>query len=140
MKDTELRASSRRGRFLSILLVIVVLVTATVATAIFMPYWWAPLPAISLLGLASWRRHYLWAPMLGGLAGFLLWVVEMAILPQTPLSRLETAVAGIEGMSTFAISYLGPLLFGITAALAATTIGGLHRVLGLFGRKRTVPD
>lgn len=87
--------------------------------------WWAALPIALLVGgLMGLRgRWYLgWA---GGFAvGFGYWGALLLALPAGPRGRLASQLASAEGLSSGLFTVLGPLLFGVVAAVGAGAVAG----------------
>ncbi len=125
---TDLKTHGVPPRFIPYLLAVVVALLAAVV-AVVAPYWWAEVPVVSLFGILSWKRNYFVGVIVAALYGFVLWVAQLLLLPQTPLQRIVTAVAGIEGLPPTVFFYLGPILMALTCALGAATVAGLGLLL-----------
>lgn len=143
-KQTPERRSPRSKMRVRILAVLTgVYIAFLLAFAIAIPLWWAPLPALSLVGVVAWRWNYFLAPIFGFVAGFLLWTVEMALLPSTALLRIVNAVAGIEGLAPTLVWFLGAIIFGVVAACAAAAFGGARqffKVIVSWGKRKGSAD
>ncbi len=122
------RTSVLRGRKGRMVLIMVLAVVLAIP-AIFVPFWWATLPLLSLFGLVAWKGPYWLAGVLGGIVGALFWVAELEFYPSAAVTRLTAALAGAEGFTPTVLFLLGPLLFGLLAALAALTVAGGLRLV-----------
>lgn len=87
--------------------------------------WWAALPIAMLAGavLGLRGRWYLgWAGGFG--VGFGTWAAVLLALPAGPRGRLASQLASAEGLSSGLFTFLGPLLFGVVAAVGAGAVAG----------------
>jgi len=99
--------------------------------------WWTALPfAAAVGGLAGgrWLRWF-WSLPLGFAAGALAWGLELALLPGDPRSRLAEVLGAAQGLSATVFLLLGPILFGLVAAVTAAALaGGLRFASDLRGQ------
>ncbi len=98
--------------------------------------WWAALPISifvgSLVGL-RWRAGFGWLASFA--VGFGYWTVLLFLLPTGPREALTTQLARAEGIPGALFLFLGPLLFGLVAAVGAgAVVGGV-----LVWRERREP-
>ena len=122
------KGSKRRRPSTTFLIVLVFLLVSQplLLLVVLLPYWWAPLPILSVWGVLGWKRSWLWSLLVGFLLGFGYWGVQLLSLPAGPRAKLAVIIANGIGTGTpVAVAYLlGPLLFGLLAALAALTVAG----------------
>lgn len=115
-----------RREILVSLLILLVLATIPV----WFQAWWTALPlAAGVGGLAGgrWLRWF-WALPAGFGAGAVAWAVELALLPADPRTRLAAALGPAEGLSGTLFLLIGPVLFGLLAAVAGTAVAGALRL------------
>ncbi len=114
-----------------------VAVAALATLPLWTPAWWSALPFATAVGGivgGRWLR-WVWSLPLGFAAGALAWGLELAWLPGVPRSRLADVLGAAQGMSATVFLLLGPVLFGIVAAVAAAAFAGALRLAAnLSGR------
>ncbi len=120
---------SKRGRPSTTFLIVLVFLLVSqplLLLVVLLPYWWAPLPILSVWGVLGWKRSWLWSLLVGFLLGFGYWGIQLLFLPAGPRAKLAVIIAnGIGSGTPVAVAYLlGPLLFGLLAAFAALTVAG----------------
>ena len=138
--DLEPLTAPRHRRSLLGSVIGIVLAAAFLMIVYLSPAWWAALPISILVGSAIGLR---WRAGFGGLAafavGFGYWTVLLFLLPSGPRDALTNQLAQAEGLPGPLFLFLGPLLFGLVAAVgAAAVVGG---ALGWRERReiRSVP-
>lgn len=92
--------------------------------------WWTALPFAAAFGGVlggRWVRWF-WALPLGFAAGAIVWGIELALLPADPRSRLAAVLGPAEGVSGTVFLLLGPILFGLVAAVTAAAAAGALRL------------
>jgi hypothetical protein len=92
--------------------------------------WWTALPFAAALGGVvggRWMRWF-WALPVGFAAGALVWGLELALLPVAPRSRLTDVLAPAEGLSSALFLVIGPILFGLVAAVTGVAVSGALRL------------
>lgn len=92
--------------------------------------WWTALPfAATFGGLLGgrWVRWF-WSLPASFAAGALAWAVELAGLPADPRARLTDVLAPAEGLSPSLFLLIGPILFGLVAAVAGLAVAGALRL------------
>lgn len=124
MGSTPLR--SRRWEWVAFLVVLLVFGS--------IPFWaqgwWTCLPLAATVGGViggRWIRWY-WAPVIGFAAGAAAWGVELLLLPAAPRTRLADVLGPVEGVSGPIFTLLGPVLFGLVAAVSAAAVAGAIRL------------
>ena len=123
--DPEPLTVSRRRRSLVGSVIGVILAAAFLMVAYLVSAWWAALPISILVGSAIGLR---WRAGFGGLAayavGFGYWTVLLLLLPSAPREALTNQLAAAEGLPGPLFLFLGPLLFGLLAAVGAVAVVG----------------
>ncbi len=123
--DPEPLTVSRRRRSLVGSVIGIILAAAFLMVAYLAAAWWAALPISILVGSAIGLR---WRAGFGGLAafavGFGYWTVLLLLLPSAPREALTNQLAGAEGLPGPVFLFLGPLLFGLVAAVGAVAVVG----------------
>ena len=120
------RSRAWRGEWVIALVVVVVLGSIPFWTEA----WWTCLPFAAVLGGVlggRWIRWY-WAPVIGFVAGAGAWGIELLLLPADPRTRLADALGPAEGVSGPVLTLLGPILFGLVAAVCAAAVAGAFRL------------
>jgi hypothetical protein len=93
--------------------------------------WWTALPFATAVGGiigGRWLRWY-WSLPFGFLAGAFAWSLELALVPADPRSRLAEVLGAAEGLSATVFLLLGPILFGLVAAIMAASLAGAIRLV-----------
>lgn len=133
---------SSRGVSRFELLVGLVVMAALGTVPLWTQSWWTALPFATAVGGivgGRWLRWF-WAMPIGFAAGALAWGLELAGLPGDPRSRLADVLGPAEGVSGTVFLLLGPILFGLTAAVVATALAGALRLAhDLRRRESEVP-
>jgi hypothetical protein len=127
------RSSGRRpARFELVTSVVVIGVLATIP--LWAEGWWTALPfAAALAGVVGgrWLRWF-WALPVGFAAGALVWAIELALIPVDPRTRLTNVLAPAEGLSPAVFLAIGPILFGLIAAVAGWAVAGALRLIPIL--------
>ncbi|HLY77711.1 MAG TPA: hypothetical protein VKT21_07490 [Thermoplasmata archaeon] len=92
--------------------------------------WWAALPFATAVGGivgGRWLR-WVWSFPLGFGAGALVWGLQLVWLPGVPRSRLADVLGAAQGVSATIFLLLGPVLFGLVAAVTAAALAGALRL------------
>jgi hypothetical protein len=104
-----------------------VLTQPLLLVVVIVPAWWAALPVLAVWGVVGWRNRWIWAPLAGFALGFGFWTFELLLLPAAPRERLAAVIGAGLGASPTVALVIGPLLFGVLAAMAALTVAGALR-------------
>jgi hypothetical protein len=112
-------------------LVVSVVVVGVLATVpLWFQGWWTALPFAAVLGGVvggRWMRWF-WSLPLGFAAGSVAWGLELALLPADPRTRLADVLAPAEGLSPTVFLVIGPILFGVVAAVTGLAVAGAIRL------------
>jgi hypothetical protein len=122
------RSRSRTHPYELVASVVVVGVLATVP--LWIQGWWTALPFAATLGGVvggRWMRWF-WSLPVGFAAGALAWGLELSLLPADPRTRLADVLAPAEGLSPTVFLVIGPILFGVVAAVTALAVAGAIRL------------
>lgn len=109
----------------------VIVVGALATVPLWVQGWWTALPFAAALGGivgGRWIRSF-WALPVGFAAGALAWGVELALLPADPRARLADVLAPAEGLSPTVFLVIGPILFGLVAAVTSLAVAGAIRLI-----------
>ncbi len=123
--DLEPLTAPRRRRSLVGSVIGIVLAAAFLMIAYLSPAWWAALPISILVGSAiglRWRAGFGWLAAFA--VGFGYWTVLLLLLPSGPRDALTNQLAEVEGLPGPLFLFLGPLLFGLVAAVGAGAVLG----------------
>ncbi len=135
-------ASARRRPSRAELLVSLVILVLLATIPVWVQGWWSALPfAAAVGGIAGgrWLRWF-WALPASFAAGALAWGFELALLPADPRARLADALGPAEGLTGTLFLLIGPLLFGVVAAVTGTAVAGALRLASETQRSPTGPQ